>query len=147
MNAIFSLAPGGIGPVIAMELIRSGEIIKISHEVVRPYYEKKMEKAVALVKHEFEGINYYIHKPEGAMFLWLWFKDMPIKCGKLYERLKQNGVLVVPGHYFYPGLDEDWHHKHECVRISYSQDDKIVEEGIKAIGKELKKVYNIAVPM
>ena len=147
LNAIISLAPGGIGPVIAMELIRSGEIIEISRDVVRPFYKKKMEKAVALIRKEFEGVNYYIHKPEGAMFLWLWFKNMPITCGELYERLKNNGVLVVPGHYFYPGLNEDWRHKDECIRISYSQDDKIVEEGIKAIGKELKKVYNMAVPM
>ncbi len=147
MNAIFHLAPGGIGPVIALELIRSGEIIKISREVVKPFYKKKMEKAITLIKQEFEGINYYIHKPEGAMFLWLWFKNMPIKCSELYERLKRDGVLVVPGHYFYPGLDEDWQHKQECIRISYSQDDKIVEEGIKAIGKELKKVYNRALPM
>ena len=147
MNAIVSLAPGGIGPVIAMDIINSGEIIKISREIVRPFYKNKMEKAVALIKKEFAGINYYIHKPEGAMFLWLWFKDMPITCNELYERLKQKGVLVVPGHYFYPGLDEEWKHKDECIRISYSQDDKIVEEGIKAIGKELKKVYNMAVPV
>ena len=147
MNAIFSLAPGGIGPVIALELIRSGEMIRISRDVVKPFYKKKMEKAVALIKEEFEGINYYVHKPEGAMFLWLWFKNMPIKCSELYQRLKHDGVLVVPGHYFYPGLDEDWPHKHECIRISYSQEDEIVEKGIKAIGKELKKVYNMAVPM
>ena len=62
MNAIFSLAPGGIGPVIALELIRSGEMIRISRDVVKPFYKKKMEKAVALIKEEFEGINYYIHK-------------------------------------------------------------------------------------
>jgi valine--pyruvate aminotransferase len=147
MNAIFNLAPGGIGPVIALELIRSGKIIELSRDVVRPFYKRKMEKAVALVKEEFEGINYFIHKPEGAMFLWLWFKDMPITCAELYEQLKRDGVLIVPGHYFYPGLNEEWKHKDECIRISYSQDDKIVEKGIKAIGKELKKVYNRAVPM
>jgi valine--pyruvate aminotransferase len=147
MNAIFNLAPGGIGPVIALELIRSGKIIKLSRDVVRPFYKRKMEKAVQLVKEEFEGINYYIHKPEGAMFLWLWFKDIPITCAELYEQLKRDGVLIVPGHYFYPGLNEKWKHKDECIRISYSQDDKIVEKGIKAIGKELKKVYNRAVPM
>jgi len=147
LNAIISLAPGGIGPVIAMDMIRSGEIISVSREIVRPFYKNKMEKAVKLIHQEFKAINYMIHKPEGAMFLWLWFKDMPITCGEFYERLKRKGVLVVPGNYFFPGVEDNWHHKHECIRLSYSQDDKVVEKGITAIGKELKKVYNTTVPM
>jgi len=142
LNAIISLAPGGIGPVIAIDMIKSGEIIEISKKIIKPFYKNKMENAVATVHKELNGIDYYIHKPEGAMFLWLWLKNMPVTSIELYERLKNAGVLVVPGNYFFPGVDELWQHKHECVRISYSQDDKIVEQGIKAIGKELKKVYN-----
>ena len=35
------------------------------------------------------------------MFMWLWFKGMPISSQELYERLKQEGVIVVSGHNFF----------------------------------------------
>jgi len=76
------------------------------------------------------------------MFLWLWMKDLPITSLELYERLKARGVLVVSGHYFFPGLDEDWRHKQECIRITYSQDEEKVMEGIRIICDEVKKAYD-----
>jgi len=36
------------------------------------------------------------------MFLWIWFKDIPIHSFELYKRLKERGALVVSGHYFFP---------------------------------------------
>ena len=66
---------------------------------------------------------------------------MPITCYELYERLKKRGVLVVPGNYFFPGMEnESWKHKDECIRITYSQDEKTVEEGIKIIADEVRSV-------
>jgi len=62
--------------------------------------------------------------------LWLWLKDLPVSCEKLYQRLKKRKVVVVPGHYFFPGLKEDWKHKHECLRISYARDERVVTEGL-----------------
>lgn len=79
------------------------------------------------------------------MFLWLWLRDCPVTSQALYERLKARGVLVVPGHHFFPGLesgeDKNWRHKHECLRITYSQDDALVERGLAIIGEEVKKAY------
>ena len=50
-----------------------------------------------------------IHKPEGAFFLWLWMPGLPMTNAALYKRLKARGVIVVSGHYFFPGLeDDDW---------------------------------------
>ncbi len=136
MNAVLTLAPGGIGAAIAGDLVASGEIITMSREIIKPFYLEKNQKAVALVHKEFEGLDYFIHKPEGALFLWLWFKDLPITCYELYERLKKRGVLVVPGNFFFPGMEnEKWRHKDECIRITYSQNEKTVEEGIKIIAE------------
>jgi len=141
MNAILNLAPGGMGASIAIDLVKSGEIISMSREIIKPFYYKKVKKAVALVREEFDGLDYYIHKPEGALFLWLWFKNLPITCYELYERLKKRGVLVVPGNYFFPGMEnESWKHKDECIRITYSQDEQTVEEGIKIIADEVRAV-------
>ncbi|MCB0180850.1 MAG: valine--pyruvate transaminase, partial [Anaerolineae bacterium] len=74
-------------------------------------------------------------------FVWLWFKDLPITSQTLYERLKQQGVLVVPGEYFFPGLQEEWAHKYECIRVNYALDNDIVRRGISIIADEVKKAY------
>ena len=64
-------------------------------------------------------LPYRIHRPEGAIFLWLWFEGLPITSEELYQRLKARGLLVVPGQNFFPGMDDNWSHKDECIRVSY----------------------------
>jgi valine--pyruvate aminotransferase len=138
VNAVMSLAPGGVGAAIATDMVLSGEILLAGREIVRPFYEKKMQEAVARVHECFRGLDYHVHKPEGAFFLWLWFPNLPITSQELYERLKQRNVLVVPGHHFFPGLTEPWPHTNECLRVSYAQDAKVVAAGIQAIADEVR---------
>jgi valine--pyruvate aminotransferase len=142
MNAIIGLAPGGVGAALVVDLIRTGEIIGLSRDVIKPYYQSKAEQAVAWLRKELDGLDFYIHKPEGAFFLWLWLKGLPITAQALYEWLKQRGVLVLPGHHFFPGLEEEWRHKHECIRVTYSQDSQIVREGLRIIGEEVRRAYD-----
>ena len=138
-NAVMSLAPGGVGTALVTDLIRSGEVIRMSRDVIRPFYEHKMQEAVAQVHKCFAGLDYHIHKPEGAFFMWLWFPNLPITSQQLYERLKQRNVFVVPGHYSFPGLAEPWSHTNECLRVSYAQDARIVAAGIQAIADEVRR--------
>ena len=42
---------------------------------------------------------------------------------------------------FFPGLEEDWKHKQECIRISLTADDPDLVEGIKRVGKTVKEIY------
>jgi valine--pyruvate aminotransferase len=123
-------------------LIKSGEIINLSRDIIKPYYQQKAQMAVEQLRQELDGVDFYIHKPEGAIFLWLWFKDLPITSQQLYERLKARQTLVVPGHYFYPGLAGEWRHKHECIRVTYSQDEATVREGVRIIAEEVKRAYD-----
>lgn len=142
INAIMNLAPGSFGAMMAMDMVKNDEIIKLSSEVVKPYYKNKADLAVELFHESLKGTDYYIHKPEGAIFLWLWFKGMKITSFELYNRLKERGVIVVPGHYFFPGIkDESWSHMDECIRVTYSQEPEKVKEGIRIIGEEVRKVY------
>ena len=97
-----------------------------------------------LLFEELDGIDFHIHKPEGAFFLCLWFPGLPITNAELYERLKKRGVLVVPGHYFFPGLKQQWQHKNECIRVNYSPDKETVTRGIKIIADEVKQAYEAA---
>ena len=142
VNANMNLAPGSMGAAIATDLVRSGEIIRLSRDVIRPFYEKKAGEAVEQLSDGLEGIDFHIHKPEGAFFLWLWLRGLPITDHELYERLKKRGVLIVPGHYFFPGLKAEWEHKHECIRINYAQGKEIVSSGLKIIVEEVRRAYN-----
>ena len=140
MNAVINLATGNFGAMITKDLISSGEILRLSQFQIKPYYQAKVIHAVEIIHRELDGLDYYIHKPEGAIFLWLWLPGLPISSDELYERLKLKGVIIISGSHFFPGLEEDWKHKHQCIRITYSMNEKIVEKGIKLIAKELKSI-------
>ena len=142
INAIVNLSTGSFGAVLTQDLVRSGDIIKISRDLIRPYYQQKAHQTVEWFEQAMgDNIPYFIHKPEGAMFLWLWFKDLPITSLELYERLKNRGVLVVSGHYFFPGIEEDWRHKQECIRVTYSQSEDKVRTGVQIIAEEVRNAY------
>ena len=144
VNAVMSLAPGSMGAAIVMDLVRTGEIINLSHNVITPYYQQKAQATLEQVYKELDETDFHVHKPEGAFFLWLWFPNLPITNRELYQRLKARGVLIVPGHYFFPGLEENWQHKNECIRVNYSQDTETVTAGIKIIADEVKRAYDPA---
>ena len=141
INAIMTLAPGSFGAMLTNDLIKSGKLIELGREVINPFYRKKVEKALDHLKKTLSSVPYRVHVPEGSMFLWLWFENLPISSQELYQRLKRRGVLVVSGHYFFPGLKEKWRHTHECIRLTYSQNDDDVARGIELIGEEIKEIY------
>ncbi|MCF7972629.1 MAG: valine--pyruvate transaminase [Phycisphaerae bacterium] len=143
INAIVSLAPGGVGAALATELIQTGQMMTLSQTVVRPYYQRKCEHAVHTLCQALEGQPFYLHKPQGAFFLWLWLPELRIPAQQLYERLKARGVIVVPGEYFFPGLKEPWSHTTQCLRISYAQEDAIVEQGMAILAQEITKAQAV----
>ena len=144
INAIMNLAPNSTGSLLTLDMVRDDSIIPLCENIIRPYYLEKAEFAVNCLKQHFASDTpWHVHKPEGAMFLWLWFKDLPITSLELYERLKQRGVLVVSGHYFFPGIDDSWQHQHECLRITFTRDNKTVEQGLKILAEEVNRLYSI----
>ncbi len=141
MNAVLNLSIGSIGPTLVHDLVTSGEISRLSKTIIKPYYQNKSKLALELFHHELAGLDYYIHISEGAIFLWLWFPSLPITSEDLYQRLKERGVLIISGHHFFPGLECDWQHKHECIRVTYSMDKNVIQEGVRIIAEEVKKAY------
>jgi len=141
VNAVVNLATGSFGAMLTTGIIQSGEIIRLSREVIRPFYQAKMERALACIAETFAGFPYRVHVPEGAMFLWLWFPGLPVSSRQLYERLKQRGVVVVSGDYFFPGLAPGWRHAEECLRITYSQSEEDVRRGIGVIAEEARALF------
>ena len=141
MNGVLSLAPGSVGPAIGYKMIEQNDLMRLSEDVIKPFYLRKSKHAVEMLQQAITDPRFRIHKPEGAMFLWLWFKDLPISTMELYRRLKARGVLIVPGEYFFIGLDEDWQHGHECLRMNYVQEDEVMHKGIAIIAEEVEKAY------
>jgi len=142
-NTIVSLACGNLGPALARELVSSGEILSLSQQQIAPFYRQRADQTVQWFRQALGDLPYRIHRPEGAIFLWLWFENLPISSQLLYERLKARGVLVVPGHNFFPGITDDWRHQQECIRVSYAQDGAVVKAGIAIIAEEVAKAYGL----
>src|SRR5690606_9135408 len=142
MTAVLNLAVGSVGPVLAQPWVESGEILTLGRQVIMPYYRDKAHRARDLLERELAGLPFRVHEPEGAFFLWLWLPGLPIPSAELYRRLKAAGVLVLSGHYFFPGLDEPWPHRDECIRISYAQDDETVARGLSRLAHEVRAAFD-----
>ncbi|NRF27384.1 valine--pyruvate transaminase [Vibrio coralliilyticus] len=144
MNGIISLAPGSLGPALGHHMIKNDDLLNLSTNVIKPFYKQKSQRAVELLQTAITDSRFRIHKPEGAIFLWLWFDELPITTMELYQRLKARGVLIVPGEYFFIGQEDDWKHAHQCLRMNYVQEDEMMQKGIKIIAEEVEKAYQEA---
>ena len=144
MNAILSLANNSFGAELVEPLLSSGEVFELSNQAIKPFYAEKARQALQWIDQAFEGISYLVHESEGAIFLWLWFPGLPIADLTLYERLKSRGVLVLPGSYFFPNHAPDVKHQRECIRLSYAQEAKDVQQGIHVIAQEVRRAFKEA---
>ena len=88
-----------------------------------------------------KNLPWFLHRGEGAIFAWMWFKDLPITDWELYQQLKEVGVIVVPGNSFFPGLQGEWSHKNQCIRISLPATDEEITEGMKRLATVIEQVY------
>ncbi|MCP4470087.1 MAG: valine--pyruvate transaminase [Gammaproteobacteria bacterium] len=142
MTAITSLAPAGIGAEIVTQLIHDEALLPLCHDLIQPFYRQRSELAVKLLREAIGDSRFHIHKPEGSMFLWLWFEGLGIGTGELYQRLKRNGLLVVPGKYFFPGQANNADvHAESCVRMNYVQSEQDLAKGIETLAQELKRCW------
>ena len=133
INGIMILAPNSVGPTLMTRMIKDKELLKLCRNVIKPYYQHKAKTAVTVFNEIFADLPVYLHKLEGAFFMWLWFKDMTITSEELYTKLKEENVYVIPGHNFFIGIDDDWPHKHQCIRINYAKDEVTLRKGLEAI--------------
>jgi valine--pyruvate aminotransferase len=140
-NAIVSLATGSLGPAIAEGLLRSGALLRLSREVVGPYYAAKSRRALEIAAEELGDLPWAAHASEGAIFLWFWFKGLPIPSSELYRRLKARNVIVLPGESFFYGIEGDWPHSRECLRLNYSGSEELFARGLRIMAEELRKAY------
>lgn len=142
MTGVVGLANGNLGQAMVQPLLESGELLELSNEVMRPFYQMKSQQALAWVEEFFpDEMSYFVHRSEGALFLWFWFEGLPISSKELYQRCKKRGALVVPGEYFFFGEEERWAHGRECIRVTFTMDEDTVREGLRIIAEEAIIAY------
>jgi len=141
MTAITSLAPAGLGAEIVNQLIADETLLALCNDLIRPFYQRRSELAVRLLKQAIDDVRLHIHKPEGSMFLWLWFENLGITTSELYQRLKRKGLLIVPGKYFFPGQSAATQHAESCIRMNYVQSEDELARGIDILAKELRACW------
>jgi valine--pyruvate aminotransferase len=137
--------PSRYGQAIAARAINSGMLASISESVIRPFYQKKF----AVLENTLDAampkdLPWFLHRGEGAIFAWLWLKDLPMSDWEFYQKLKEVSVIIVPGNTFFPGLREEWEHKHQCLRISLTGSDEEIAIAMQRLAKVAESVYRNA---
>ncbi|MBW4560800.1 MAG: valine--pyruvate transaminase [Mojavia pulchra JT2-VF2] len=141
-----SLHSSRYGQAIAARAINSGALAEIAEQVIRPFYQNKFSVLENTLDASMpKDLPWFLHRGEGAIFAWLWLEDLPITDWEFYQELKQVGVIVVPGSTFFPGLKDEWQHKHQCLRISLTGSDEELVTGMRRLAKVAEQVYQRAV--
>ena len=141
LTAITSLAPAGIGAALVNRLIVDEQLLPLCHDVIMPFYRDRSLLAVNLLREAIDDPRLNIHKPEGSIFLWLWFEELGITTSELYQRLKQKGLLVIPGKYFFPGQREISGHGESCIRMNFVQSESDLKRGVEILADELRRCW------
>lgn len=142
---VASLCPNDVGAALVEPYLLDGTLDDICARVIRPYYENRAQFMTSLLERYLPGdLPWRIHRSEGAMFLWLWVEGLPITAQQLYERCRDRGCYVNPGHHFFfalPPEDEGWRHRHECVRLSFTRTDEELDRGIRILSEEIVRAF------
>jgi len=143
MNAIIGLANNNVGQAMARPILESGEILHLAEQVIRPFYRARADHAIQMAKrHLPRSVPWRMHRSEGAFFLWFWLEGLPVSSRDLYSLLKEKNLIIVPGEYFFYGIQtKDWRHAAECIRVSFTQSEEVVEEGFQILGQTLQEIW------
>ena len=140
-NAINGLAPGRFGPTLIAPMIENKAIDTALSSVLKPHYLNKQSLAIEALEEAASDLPIRFHKPEGAMFLWVWFEGLPSDSEAIYRDAIDEGVVTVPGHHFFQGLGSEWEHARQCMRINYAGDTDVVCEGIRRLITVARRHY------
>ena len=141
MPSVVGLANTNAGQQLVKPLLDSDELLQLSRQVIRPFYETRAHDAGRWMHGAFgDTPGWSLHRCEGAFFRWLRLTGLPIATRELYQRLKTRQVLVVPGEDFFFGLPHDWPHRTECLRLNCSGNPETVQEALHIIADEVRQV-------
>lgn len=138
MTAVSSLANPNVGQAVILPLLKDQKIAQLAQSKIKPFYREKRDHAVAFLRNQIaDKIDYSLHAPEGAFFLWLWLPKLKVTSKELVNKLRHKGVLAISGHWFFFGNELKTNHSQQCIRLTYSMDKSVVEKGIQILSKVL----------
>ncbi|PID31881.1 valine--pyruvate transaminase [Candidatus Saccharibacteria bacterium] len=142
-NAIVNLASPSIGQYIARELVASSDIMELATQHVQPFYAERAAHARQLFMDSLPpDLPWRFHIYEGSYFFWLWCDGAAKTATQLYDYLKKRGVIVVPGEFFFPGIDvSTWPHAQQCIRINFSRPDAELTAGARILADGVRWMY------
>ncbi len=142
-NAIVSLASPSFGQYVTEGLFASGEMTQLSEQHIQPFYAERAERMRNLLNEQLpDELPWRLHVYEGSYFFWLWCDGAVHTSKELYEYLKERGVIVVPGEYFFPGQDVDnWPHAQQCIRINFARPDAEQDAGVGILADAVRWMY------
>lgn len=136
MNAVIGLANPSLGQAIVEPWLLDGTMDRLGSEVVPGFYRAARDTALAQLDRALAGREYAVHEPDGAFFLWLHLPGLADDRA-LYRACKAAGLVVVPGSYFFPGFARAWHHRHQCLRLSYCRPEAEIARGCQVLAQVL----------
>ncbi|WP_028877119.1 valine--pyruvate transaminase [Teredinibacter turnerae] len=137
-NTIISLACGNLGPMLMNSLMAANELDSICETVIQPYYRAKQAYMLEQIDRHLAGLNYRVHESEGAFFVWIWFPNLPVSSEQLYQRMKEANVLIMAGEHFFFGMDENWDHAHQCIRLNFCQAPEVISDALQILAREVR---------
>jgi valine--pyruvate aminotransferase len=130
---------------MAAKALLSGRLAELSATVIKQFYQRKIELfRDALHRHLPREIEWYLHRCEGTLFSWLWINTAEMYDLKMYQSLKGGGLLCVPGSTFFPGLRDEYPHKHQCLRFSMTAPDEHLALAAKVLAQEIAGHTNLS---
>jgi valine--pyruvate aminotransferase len=136
-SAVGNLSTGNFGSELARLFWKNDTLIPLSNNILRPYYESKRNEALEIIESIFQKyrITYSLHAPDGGFFLWIFFPNLLISNRELYKLCKAENVFIVSGHYFFPGLTQDFSHTEKCIRLTYCRSAEEIALGAEILSK------------
>ncbi|MBN2542144.1 PLP-dependent aminotransferase family protein [bacterium] len=107
--------------------------VKRMHRIFR----KRMQTALKAMKDYITVENVSWTEPTGGYLIWLHLKNCPLKEERVHDLLLKNGVLVVPGRFYFPTRPKDPYYRLSIASL----DEDEIKTGVQRIAKTMEKIY------
>ncbi len=126
LRPALNICPPAISQFVLTELLRKG-MVERNAERAREIYRKKRDTLIG----ELKGVLDFV-EPSAGFFLWT---KLPVDGDELLERARREGVVFIPGKYFYITRPDS-----RTARLSFSYETpERIEKGAKILRELLEK--------
>ena len=137
-NAVVSPASNSMGPALVLDLVQSGELVRVSREIIRPFYEQRSRRTWLVAG---SCLRAALSRAQTGRCILL----LVVVCG--YRSAHRNcindskrRVLWLCWTALLPRAQGRVGAQAECIRISYAAPEEDLQ-GLALIGAEVRAAY------